>query len=108
MRNHHDSPQPTGSWTAVALHRFPIPFQPLTLSKAHPKPPLILCVFASLRLSRERGGEAFLSRFSPGTTFRVPSLLDLDPSYRLNGRLYLQKYIFSKPAIHNPLHTLKP
>jgi hypothetical protein len=24
------------------------------------------------------------------------------------NRLYLQKYIFSKPAIHNPFHTLKP
>jgi hypothetical protein len=69
MRNHHASPQPTASWTAVALHRFPIYRNPLTLSKAHPQPTnpaplLLLCVFASLR-------EAFLSRFSPG----IPSVL---------------------------------
>jgi hypothetical protein len=68
MRNRRDFPQPASSWTAVAPYRFPIYSNPLTLPKAHSQPPLILCSsFASLRLSRERGGEAFLSRFSPGT-----------------------------------------
>jgi hypothetical protein len=58
--NHHDSPQPTPSWTAVAPYRFPIFRNPLTLPKAHPQPHFLpLCVFAPLR-------EAFLSRFSPG------------------------------------------
>jgi hypothetical protein len=101
MRNHHDSPQPTGSWTAVALHRFPICVHRFTLSDVSSQPKVILlCVFASLR-------EAFLPRLSPGTPSVLLRFWTLVASYRLNGRLYLQKYIFSKPATHNPLHTLK-
>jgi hypothetical protein len=101
MRNHHDMPQPTASWTAVALYRFSIYRSPLTLPKAHPQTSMILCVFAPLR-------EAFLSPLQWSLDFLGPSDLEIGPSYRLNGRLYLQKYIFSKPATHNPLHTLKP
>jgi hypothetical protein len=54
MRNHHASAQSPPSWTAVVLYRFPIWCHPLTLPKAHPQPPFLLCVFAPLR-------EAFLS-----------------------------------------------
>jgi hypothetical protein len=64
MRNHHDSPQPTASWTAVAPYRFPICVHRFTLSDVSSQPNvLLLCVFASLR-------EAFLPRFSPG----IPSV----------------------------------
>jgi hypothetical protein len=86
LRNHHDSPQPTASWTAVALYRFPIWCNPPTLSKAHPQPPLILCVFAPLR-------EAFLSRFKPGKTFLGSWWLEISPPYRLNGRLSPQRQV---------------
>jgi hypothetical protein len=57
MRSHHDSPQPTAFWTAVALYRFPIVFQLLTHSKAHPQTSM-LCVFAPVPATRRSLHEA--------------------------------------------------
>jgi hypothetical protein len=60
--------------------------------------------FAPLRLSRERGGEAFLSRPSadtPSVVLRIRKLV-------LLSLLYLQKNISPKYATHNSLHPLKP
>jgi hypothetical protein len=75
MRNRRDFPQPTASWTAVALHRFPIYRSRVTPSKAHPQPTITLC--ACPANARERGGEASLSRFSLGTPSVVLPILKL-------------------------------